>query len=1304
VVVNPMRALPSLALAVLLLLGTLAALPVSTAATLGACSTSTMANTRPDAWYALGKPSTLFSDDCFHQFLTNAPDSPRVDILIAPPAGPLPLRDISLLRQSVQMWKDGIHDMAQATGRSWLADGLDIHAYVVGVDTAEPGYEAALYDPDIVILTTDVLAVGYAGIGTDAPIDFCHGLPNPVPTSSQVAALPGFDDHHGRGVGAMSFGCGDTGGRVCVVANNAFLFLPDDGVGRDFYDLNSHELGHCLGVGHVGDASDFGAKAYPRDDIMSYQNDGWDPPYALCVSNLDVKTLAYVYQPLVAGAPPRDASLLGGYMTMEGGRDPWAGSGPTSWRVVRPGGTLSTTAADCRQPDMDLLALPLAGSQPPDPDPVPPSLAILSPADNASFAPLDSLTVTGTYDCGDSCAPSPLTGTAHVYQGGFVDPFAGTPEQTTVVAGTPVAIEGRGIKSTSTAYPLHDGQAARVILYDDAGDQAVVLAASPLGEDAPASGVDTDPDDFATGVDWTVPLDFPAGDYRLAVEVGGFGPVGDLWWDLPATPVRVVGAGTAAPAVPTASGASPAAAPLVGPLPPFLFGSSASGSTPVGSPAPSTAPASGSEPLVTLAADRTAVAPGGSVTFTATARHVAPGNQAPTAAFASTANGLSVYFNGTLSSDPDGDALSYAWSFGDGATGSGPAVNHAYAASGTYGVRLTVDDGRGGNAYTVQNVTVSSGPAPPHTILLLDDPPSDASPLGDVVRVSAGIDPAAQTVTIVATFLPTSPQAAGAQARDEGVVLGEWFFGGVRYEAFSSGTVWNYGLNAVEPGMVWAANGDQIRLTVTSDSHVYGAIVGGGVGFAFASDVGFADLTGGVDDDLVPDAGSVPLRDAAVALVAGTAAASGPCVPAPCQSGLGNETVAILVDGEVQHVESFSRAQEDPAGYVVRYDHAFAGNGTHSVEAVFTDDQGARDSDGPIAITVGPQANQAPRADAGPDQGVNEGKVVTLAGSGTDADGSVVSYAWQQLAGPEVFIANRANSTVRFTAPDVDADAILSFRLTVTDDQGATGFDNVNVTVHPVAHAGDVIEVVVDGHRASTALPPRGGNWSVTLTGLRDLSAGGHIVTATAYDGSGSPVASDRIAIRVQPSDSDGDGIGDAQDNCPADFNPYQKDLDRDGVGNECDADRDGDGADNAADAFPDDPSEWADSDGDRVGDNRDAFPDDPSEQFDSDRDGVGDNADRCAGSDDRADADRDGIPDGCDLCPTAPGGCEGDVDGDNVGDAADNCPDKANPEQRDQDGDRRGDPCDNDRDGDGYSNGREKALGFNPDDPTSHP
>jgi parallel beta-helix repeat protein len=70
--------------------------------------------------------------------------------------------------------------------------------------------------------------------------------------------------------------------------------------------------------------------------------------------------------------------------------------------------------------------------------------------------------------------------------------------------------------------------------------------------------------------------------------------------------------------------------------------------------------------------------------------------------------------------------------------------------------------------------------------------------------------------------------------------------------------------------------------------------------------------------------------------------------------------------------------------------------------------------------------------------------------------------------------------------------------------------------------------------------------------------------------------------------------------------------------------DTDGDGILDADDSFPEDPNEWMDTDLDGVGDNGDAFPNDPNEQTDTDSDGVGNNGDDFP-SDSAASVDSDG-------------------------------------------------------------------------------
>ncbi len=60
--------------------------------------------------------------------------------------------------------------------------------------------------------------------------------------------------------------------------------------------------------------------------------------------------------------------------------------------------------------------------------------------------------------------------------------------------------------------------------------------------------------------------------------------------------------------------------------------------------------------------------------------------------------------------DADGDALQYTWDFGDGSTGTGALVEHAYDASGTYTAVVTVSDGLDTTTGTV-TVTVKGKPA-----------------------------------------------------------------------------------------------------------------------------------------------------------------------------------------------------------------------------------------------------------------------------------------------------------------------------------------------------------------------------------------------------------------------------------------------------------------------------------------------------------------------------------------------------------------------------------------------------------------
>jgi PKD repeat protein len=83
-----------------------------------------------------------------------------------------------------------------------------------------------------------------------------------------------------------------------------------------------------------------------------------------------------------------------------------------------------------------------------------------------------------------------------------------------------------------------------------------------------------------------------------------------------------------------------------------------------------------------------------------------PPNKPPVAAFTASGSGLAASFDGSASSDPDGRVASYAWSFGDGASGSGVSPSHTYTAGGAYQVALTVTDDDGATNSIIKAVTV----------------------------------------------------------------------------------------------------------------------------------------------------------------------------------------------------------------------------------------------------------------------------------------------------------------------------------------------------------------------------------------------------------------------------------------------------------------------------------------------------------------------------------------------------------------------------------------------------------------------
>lgn len=114
----------------------------------------------------------------------------------------------------------------------------------------------------------------------------------------------------------------------------------------------------------------------------------------------------------------------------------------------------------------------------------------------------------------------------------------------------------------------------------------------------------------------------------------------------------------------------------------------------------------------------------------------------------------------------------------------------------------------------------------------------------------------------------------------------------------------------------------------------------------------------------------------------------------------------------------------------------------------------------PVNVTIGASAtfnatiinaagtNLTPVAVAGASQTRTSGSQVTLNGNqSSDPNNDILSFAWTQTGGPAVTLANSNSAVATFTAPTLTSDALLQFRLTVTDPGALSNSSSTTVTV-----------------------------------------------------------------------------------------------------------------------------------------------------------------------------------------------------------------------------------------------------------------
>jgi hypothetical protein len=174
--------------------------------------------------------------------------------------------------------------------------------------------------------------------------------------------------------------------------------------------------------------------------------------------------------------------------------------------------------------------------------------------------------------------------------------------------------------------------------------------------------------------------------------------------------------------------------------------------------------------------------------------------------------------------------------------------------------------------------------------------------------------------------------------------------------------------------------------------------------------------------------------------------------------------------------------------------------GVYVFRLTVTDNAGAIASDD-VQITVN-AANIDPTVSAGANQTITLPiNTVNLAGTGNDIDGTIATYTWTKVNGTGGTITSPATPGTSITGL---TQGVYVFRLTVTDNAGATASDDVQITVNaantaPTADAGadkNITLPINTVNLAGTGNDIDGTIASYTWTKISGPSGGGGIITS----------------------------------------------------------------------------------------------------------------------------------------------------------------------------------------------------------------
>jgi len=581
--------------------------------------------------------------------------------------------------------------------------------------------------------------------------------------------------------------------------------------------------------------------------------------------------------------------------------------------------------------------------------------------------------------------------------------------------------------------------------------------------------------------------------------------------------------------------------------------------------------------------------------------------------------GMPINFYVWGSNDPEGASLSFTWDFGDGSPSAMGLTSHIYSEPGTYTVTLIVNDGVQNSAPATATVTVSSWGSE-YTMLETDGGVSDFLMYGEVVAVSGD------------TIVVGAPDSKSAYVFER--VAGSW----------------------VRQTILVPDDGGQrfgSSVAVAGDTMVIGAsegVNGQGAAYVFVRDTG---VEGGWRQQakLLPSTSTdFAMFGTSVAISLGTDQRPEDTivVGAPWESNVaGDYAGAVYVFVRDPWGESWTENNRlIPTPGVNGFGRSVAISGDTLVAGTWP-------SWIPTETPIGPHVYTY---DCTYECAWNFATLLENPGGGFGWSVSISTdpETWDKIA---VAVLG-SNATVSLYArysggswdswpamqindqPSGNQGFSFAYSVAILGDNvviGATGYDPDPYTIDPDAYR--LVRPWESSNPFNERIALEPGNGANAEWPSYGSSVAVSEDTAVVWS------FSDGMAhVYGLPSDTnsdiDGDGVWDAQDNCPEQFNPGQENYDRDALGNACDPDDDNDGVLDASDSFPLNPNESLDNDSDGIGNNADLdddndgvadtadlFPFNSGESSDNDGDGIGDNAD--------TDDDNDGIADVLDTAAT---------------------------------------------------------------------